>query len=65
MKITAKELMHLEDYLTMEQACSNNLNFYANQIQDQQSKTMLQQMAQRSQGNYQRLVQRFSGQNMQ
>lgn len=65
MKITAKELMHLEDYLTMEQTCGNNLSFYVNQVQDEQSKTMLQQMVQKSQGNYQRLVQRISNQKMQ
>jgi len=65
LKITAKELMHLEDYLTMEQTCGNNLSFYVNQVQDEQSKTMLQQMVQKSQGNYQRLVQRISNQKMQ
>jgi hypothetical protein len=64
-KITAKELMHLEDYLTMEQTCGQNLSLYANQVQDEQSKTMLQQMVQKSQGNYQRLIQRISDQNMQ
>jgi len=57
--------MHLEDYLTMEQTCGNNLSFYVNQVQDEQSKTMLQQMVQKSQGNYQRLVQRISNQKMQ
>jgi hypothetical protein len=51
--------------LTIEKTCEKNLNFYANQIQDQQTKSMLQQMAQKSQGNFQRIVKHLSGQNLQ
>lgn len=65
MNLTAKELMHLEDYLTLEQSREKTLTFYANQIQDQQIKTILQQMTQKSQGNFQRMVKFVSGQNLQ
>jgi ferritin-like metal-binding protein YciE len=65
MQLTAKELMHLEDYLVMEQTCGKNLNFYSNQIQDQQLKSALQQMAQKSQGNFQRMVKHLNDQKLQ
>lgn len=65
MSLTAKELMHLEDYLTLEKSCEKTLNFYANQIQDQQTKIMLQQMTQKSQGNFQRMIKHVSDQNLQ
>lgn len=54
MNLTAKELMHLEDYLTSENSREKTLTFYVEQIEDQQIKTMLQQMAQKSKGNFQR-----------
>lgn len=65
LNFTAKELMHLEDYLALEKSREKTLTFYAEQIQDQQIKTMLQQMTQKSQGNFQRMVKHVSGQNLQ
>lgn len=64
--LSAKELMHLEDFLTMEQSCAKTLNFFANQLQDNQAKQLLQQMAQRNQQNFQTVSKHLnSGQNLQ
>ncbi len=65
MNLTAKELMHLEDYLTLEKIREKTLTFYAEQINDQQVKTMLQQMTQKSQGNFQRMAKYVSSHNLQ
>ena len=65
MDLTAKELMYLEDYLNLELSWEKTLDFYANQIQDQQTKNMLQQMKQKSQGNFQRMFKHIGGQNLQ
>lgn len=56
MNLTAKELMHLADYLALEKGCAKSLQFYGGQSQDQQLKTMLAQMAQKSQANFQRMA---------
>lgn len=63
--LTAKELMHLEDYLTLEKSTEKVLNYYADQLQDQQIKSTLQQMAQKSQSNFQRMYKHLSGQELQ
>jgi hypothetical protein len=64
--LSAKELMHLEDFLTMEQACSKTLNYFAGQLQDSQAKQLLQQLAQRNQQNFQTVSKHLSsGQNLQ
>lgn len=64
--LSAKELMHLEDFLTMEQSCTKTLNHFANQLQDNQAKQLLQQMAQRNQQNFQTISKHLnSGQNLQ
>ncbi|MDT8902959.1 ferritin-like domain-containing protein [Anaeroselena agilis] len=64
--LTAKELMQLEDFLTMEQTCAKTLNYFANQLQDSQGKQLLQQMAQRDQQNFQTISKHLaSGQNLQ
>lgn len=64
--LSAKELMHLEDFLTMEQSCSKTFNHFANQLQDSQAKQLLQQMAQRNQQNFQTISKHLSsGQNLQ
>lgn len=65
MNLTAKELMHLEDYLTLEKSCGKTLNFYGGQTQDQQIKTMLQQMTRKSQGNFQRMAKYVDSKNLQ
>jgi 23S rRNA maturation-related 3'-5' exoribonuclease YhaM len=65
LNLTAKELMHLEDYLTSEKSREKTLTFYVEQIEDQQIKTILQQMTQKSKGNFQRMAKYVSGQNLQ
>lgn len=65
MNLTAKELMHLEDYLTMEKSCEKSLQFYAGQTQDQQIKAMLEQMSQKSQANFQRMANYVGSKNKQ
>ena len=47
--LTSKELMHLEDALTMEQSCVKAFNQFANMTQDSQAKQVLQQLAQKNQ----------------
>jgi hypothetical protein len=64
--LSAKELMHLEDFLTMEQTCAKTLTYFSNQLQDNQGKQLLQQMAQRNQQNFQTISKHLnSGQNLQ
>jgi len=64
--LSAKELMHLEDFLTIEQSCVKSLNFFANQTQDSQAKQLLQQMAQKNQQNFQNISKHLNaGQNLQ
>lgn len=64
--LSAKELMQLEDFLTIEQSCVKALNFFANQTQDSQAKQLLQQMAQKNQQNFQTVSKHLTaGQNLQ
>jgi hypothetical protein len=64
--LSAKELMQLEDFLTIQQSCVKSLNFFANQTQDSQAKQLLQQMAQKNQQNFQTISKHLSaGQNIQ
>ncbi|MDR3588083.1 MAG: ferritin-like domain-containing protein [Negativicutes bacterium] len=64
--LSAKELMQLEDFLTIEQSCIKALNFLANQTQDSQAKQLLQQMAQKNQQHFQTISKHLSaGQNIQ
>ena len=64
--MSAKELMQLEDFLTIEQSCVKTLNFFANQLQDTQAKQLLQQIAQKNQQNFQTISKHLnSGQNLQ
>jgi hypothetical protein len=64
--LSAKELMQLEDFLTIEQSCVKSLNFFANQTQDSQAKQLLQQMAQKNQQNFQTISKHLNaGQNLQ
>lgn len=53
--LTAKELMHLEDFLGMEQSCGNLMNHFASSMQDTQGKQLLQQIGQKSQQNFQNM----------
>jgi Domain of unknown function (DUF892). len=64
--LTSKELLQLEDFLTMEQACVKTLNHFANELQDNQAKQLLQQLAQKNQQNLQTISKHLSaGQNLQ
>jgi hypothetical protein len=64
--LSSKELMHLEDFLTMEQTSVKTLNHFANELQDSQGKQLLQQMAQKNQQNFQTVSKHLSaGQNLQ
>ncbi len=51
--LSSKELLHLEDFLGMEQSCVRTLNHLAGVCQDSQTKQLLQQMAQKNQQHYQ------------
>ncbi len=64
--LTSKELMQLDDILGMEQTAVNALNNFANTIQCNQSKQLLQQMAQKNQQHFQMLSKHLSaGQTLQ
>lgn len=64
--LSAKELMQLEDFLTMEQCNIKTLNQFANQLQDSQSKQLFQQMAQKNQQHVQTISKHLTaGQTLQ
>ena len=64
--LTSKELMHLEDFLGMEQNCAKTMNYFASSVQDAQSKQLFQQLAQKSQQHFQTLSKHLNaGQNLQ
>lgn len=64
--LSSKELMHLEDFLTMQQTGVKTLNHFASELQDQQARQMLQQMAQKNQ-QYMQMVSKHlnAGQTLQ
>ena len=64
--LSSKELMHLEDFLTMEQTCVKSLNNFSGLVQDAQVKQALQQMAQKNQQHFQTVSKHLNaGQNLQ
>lgn len=64
--LSAKEVMHLEDILGMEQSSVKALNHFANTVQDNQTKQLFQQLAQKSQQHFQTLSKHLSAdQNLQ
>lgn len=64
--LSSKELMHLEDFLGMEQSCAKTMNFFAGQVQDAQTKQLFQQLSQKSQQNFQTMSKHLNaGQNLQ
>ena len=64
--LTSKELMQLEDALNMEQSCVKAFNQFANMTQDNQTKQVLQQLAQKDQQHLQTLKKHLSaGQTLQ
>lgn len=58
--LTSKELMHLEDFLGIEQTSAKALNHFAGMVQDGQTQQMLQQMAQKCQQNFQTVYRHLS-----
>lgn len=64
--LSTREVMQLEDILGMEQTSVNAMNHFANTVQDNQSKQLFQQMAQKSQQHFQTLNKHLSaGQKLQ
>lgn len=64
--ITSKELMHLEDFLGMEQTCVKTMNYLANNVQNSQAKQLLQQVAQKNQQHFQTISKHLNaGQTLQ
>ena len=64
--LSSKEVMRLEDVLGMEQTSVNALNHFANTIQDNQSKQLFQQLAQKNQQHFQTLCKHLNaGQSLQ
>ncbi len=64
--LSSKELMHLEDFLGMEQNCAKTMNFFASNVQDAQTKQLFQQLAQKSQQHFQTISKHLNaGQNLQ
>jgi hypothetical protein len=64
--LSAKELMHLEDFLTIEQSCIKTLNHLSSSVQDNQSKQLLQQLAQKNQQHFQTISKHLNaGQTLQ
>lgn len=64
--LSAKELMQVEDFLTMEQTNVKALNQFANMVQDTQTKQLFQQFAQKNQQHFQTISRSLSSaQNLQ
>ena len=64
--LSSKELMHLEDFLSMEQNCTKTMSYFASSVQDAQTKQLFQQLAQKSQQHFQTLSKHLNaGQNFQ
>ncbi|MDF2570264.1 MAG: hypothetical protein K0R55_1868 [Sporomusa sp.] len=64
--LSSKELMHLEDFLGMEQSCAKTMNFLASNVQDTQAKQLFQQLGQKSQQHFQTMSKHLNaGQNLQ
>ncbi|HEY3426490.1 MAG TPA: ferritin-like domain-containing protein [Negativicutes bacterium] len=64
--LSSKELMQLEDALTLEQTNVKTLNHFASAIQDSQGKQLFQQMAQKNQQHLQTLSKHLNaGQTLQ
>lgn len=64
--LSSKELMHLEDFLSMEQTCAKTMNYFASNVQDTQIKQVFQQIAQKNQQHFQTMSKHLNaGQNLQ
>lgn len=64
-QITSRELMLLEDHIKLEDNMTKCFNHFANEINDQQIKSLCQQMAQDHQQMIQSLTRHISQQNLQ
>lgn len=58
--LSSKEVMQLEDVLGMQQTTVTALNNFANTSQDNQSKQLFQQMAEKNQQHFQTLSKHLS-----
>lgn len=64
--LSTKELMQLEDFLTMEDTCVKVMNHFSSSMQDTQGKQLLQQISQKSQQNFQNMKKHLgTGQTLQ
>jgi rubrerythrin len=64
--LSQKELMQVEDFLTMEQSTIKALNQFATMVQDSQTKQLFQQMAQKNQQHFQTISKHLNaGQSLQ
>lgn len=64
--LSAKELMHMEDLLTMEQTWIKSLYSFANELQDPNAKQVLQQIAEKNQNHFQAIAKNLNaGQTLQ
>jgi hypothetical protein len=50
--LSDKELMQLDDFLTMEQGFIKSMYYFANNISDNQTKQLFQQIASKTQQNF-------------
>lgn len=64
-QITSRELMLLEDHIKLEDNMTKCFNHFANEIKDQQLKSLCQQMSQEHQQMVQTLSRHISKQNLQ
>ena len=58
--LSSKEVMQLEDVLGLQQTTVNVMNNFANASQDNQSKQLFQQLAQKNQQHFQTLSKHLS-----
>ncbi|BBB90241.1 MAG TPA: ferritin-like domain-containing protein [Methylomusa anaerophila] len=64
--LSSKELLHLEDFLGMEQTCVKTMSFFANSVQDSQCKQLFQQLSQKGQQHMQTMSKHLNaGQSLQ
>jgi len=56
MQLSTKELLYLDDILTMQQNMTKTLNDYATRCQDPQLKALCQNLASRCQNSFNSLV---------
>ncbi|HBT49266.1 MAG TPA: spore coat protein [Caldanaerobacter subterraneus] len=60
MQLSTKELLYLDDILTMQQNMTKTLNDYATRCQDPQLKALCQNLANRCQNNFNSLIRHLS-----